>query len=94
MNAPLEVTEQRDPKGLYRRARAGLISSKEMGVLFLFYNFKVDFTGIDSPYEIPLEPELSLASHLLTVEECTQVSIMLTQERASRTLNLASKIKY
>ena len=45
VNTPLEVCEARDPKGLYRRARAGDIR---------------DFTGIDSAYEPPLEPELVL----------------------------------
>ncbi|EFN51375.1 hypothetical protein CHLNCDRAFT_141154 [Chlorella variabilis] len=43
MNIPLEVCEQRDPKGLYKKARAGLIKN---------------FTGIDDPYEAPLEPEI------------------------------------
>ncbi|HET6631162.1 MAG TPA: adenylyl-sulfate kinase [Rhodanobacteraceae bacterium] len=45
VDAPLELCEQRDPKGLYAKARAGELSN---------------FTGIDSPYEPPLEPELHL----------------------------------
>lgn len=47
VNAPLEVCERRDPKGLYRQARAGKLRN---------------FTGIDDPYEPPLHPELELAS--------------------------------
>jgi adenylylsulfate kinase len=43
VKAPLEVCEQRDPKGMYKKARAGVIKQ---------------FTGIDSPYEEPLKPEL------------------------------------
>ena len=43
MRAPLEVCEQRDPKGLYKLARAGKLKG---------------FTGIDDPYEEPLSPEL------------------------------------
>ncbi len=43
VNAPLEVCEMRDPKGLYRKARAGQLKA---------------FTGIDDPYEPPLEPEV------------------------------------
>ena len=43
VNAPLEICEQRDPKGLYRKARAGEIKG---------------FTGIDDPYEPPLAPEV------------------------------------
>ena len=45
VDTPLEVCEARDPKGLYRKARAGLITH---------------FTGIDSDYEVPDEPELAL----------------------------------
>jgi adenylylsulfate kinase len=45
VNAPLEVCEQRDPKGLYKKARAGEIKN---------------FTGIDDPYEEPDNPELTL----------------------------------
>ena len=46
VNTPLEVCEQRDPKGLYKKARAGEIKN---------------FTGISDPYEAPNEPELELA---------------------------------
>ncbi|MEJ1297610.1 MAG: adenylyl-sulfate kinase [Candidatus Sedimenticola sp. (ex Thyasira tokunagai)] len=47
VDAPLDVCEQRDPKGLYKKARAGEIKG---------------FTGIDDPYEEPLAPELVLAA--------------------------------
>lgn len=55
MEASLDVCEERDPKGLYRQARAGKIS---------------DFTGIDSPYEPPLEPELVIHSGTEPLEKC------------------------
>jgi len=45
VDTPIEVCEQRDPKGLYKKARAGEIKG---------------FTGIDDPYEAPLQPELVL----------------------------------
>lgn len=45
VDTPIEICEQRDPKGLYRKARAGEITG---------------FTGIDDPYEAPLSPELRL----------------------------------
>jgi len=45
VDAPLAVVEERDPKGLYKKARAGEIQH---------------FTGIDSPYEVPLKPDLHL----------------------------------
>ncbi|TNF51601.1 MAG: adenylyl-sulfate kinase, partial [Gammaproteobacteria bacterium] len=46
VDTPIEVCERRDPKGLYKKARAGEIKG---------------FTGIDDPYEPPLHPELILA---------------------------------
>lgn len=63
--APLEVCEQRDVKGLYKKARAGEITQ---------------FTGIDDPYEPPLNPEVVLATHKETVEEST-AKIIRTLER-------------
>jgi adenylylsulfate kinase len=56
-NCPLEVCEQRDVKGLYRRARAGEIK---------------EFTGISSPYEIPENPELAVDSANKSVEACVK----------------------
>jgi len=53
VDAPLEVCEQRDPKGLYKKARAGEIKG---------------FTGIDDPYEAPLKPELVLDSAKKTAD--------------------------
>ena len=47
VDAPLKVAEQRDPKGLYRKAREGLVK---------------DFTAIDSPYEVPEHPELHIST--------------------------------
>lgn len=55
INAPLEVCEQRDPKGLYSKARAGEIK---------------DFTGISAPYEAPDKPELEVRTDQLTIQEC------------------------
>lgn len=54
VDVPLEVCEQRDPKGLYRRARAGELP---------------EFTGISSPYEPPLAPALTLGP-AMTVDAC------------------------
>jgi len=61
----LELCETRDPKGLYVKARAGEIP---------------DFTGIDSPYEEPLNPELILDTQALTVAECVQMVVALLEE--------------
>ncbi|TVP58122.1 MAG: adenylyl-sulfate kinase [Halomonadaceae bacterium] len=57
MSTPLEVCEERDPKGLYRKARAGEIRQ---------------FTGIDSPYEAPDRPEIAIDTGTLSVDECIE----------------------
>lgn len=54
VDCPLEEAENRDPKGLYKKARAGEIKN---------------FTGIDDPYEAPENPELRLNTAEMTVEE-------------------------
>lgn len=54
VNAPLEVCEERDVKGLYKKARAGEIKG---------------FTGIDDPYEEPLNPEVECRTDLESLEE-------------------------
>lgn len=54
VDVPLTVAEERDPKGLYKKAREGVIK---------------DFTGISAPYEIPVKPEIHIKTDLLTVEE-------------------------
>lgn len=55
VDTPLEVCEQRDPKGLYKKARAGEIP---------------DFTGISSPYEAPKNPEIHIKNDKIPVEDC------------------------
>lgn len=57
INCPLEICEQRDVKGLYKKARAGVIKN---------------FTGIDSPFEEPVSPELKIDSHLQEKEESVE----------------------
>ncbi|PYL43760.1 MAG: adenylyl-sulfate kinase [Verrucomicrobia bacterium] len=54
VDAPLEVCEERDPKNLYKKARAGEIR---------------EFTGIDAPYESPVDPEIVVQTNRLSVEE-------------------------
>jgi len=57
VDTPLEVCERRDPKGLYKKARAGQIPN---------------FTGINSPYEAPLQPELIIDAAKISVEESVE----------------------
>ena len=68
VKASLEVCESRDPKGLYKKARAGEIK---------------DFTGIQSPYEVPEDPQLVLDTGELSVEEAMAQLMSYVQERLS-----------
>ncbi|MFO0798379.1 MAG: adenylyl-sulfate kinase [Gemmataceae bacterium] len=58
VSTPLEACERRDPKGLYRQARAAVAAGKAAG-----------FTGIDDPYEPPASPELTLDMSAMPVED-------------------------
>ena len=57
IDTSLEVAESRDPKGLYKKARAGEIPS---------------FTGIDSPYEAPMNPDITVKAGEHSIEECVE----------------------
>ena len=57
IEATLETCEERDPKGLYKRARAGVIPN---------------FTGISSPYEAPTNPDLRLNTSQLSLDDCVK----------------------
>lgn len=66
VNAPIEVCEQRDVKGLYKRARAGELPH---------------FTGLDDPYEPPSAPDLECLTHIETIAESADKVMRLIQER-------------
>ncbi|KAF8979134.1 Adenylyl-sulfate kinase [Entomortierella lignicola] len=57
-DAPLSVVEERDPKGLYKKAKAGEIK---------------EFTGISAPYEAPLAPEIHIHTDKVSIEEGVQI---------------------
>ena len=65
LDTPIELCEERDPKGLYKKARAGLIR---------------DFTGVDAPYEEPLHPEISLKT-ACALDESAGVIIRYLEEQ-------------
>lgn len=65
VDTPIEICEARDPKGLYRKARAGEISG---------------FTGIDAPYEMPGNPEVHLETEDLGIDELAQLVIRYLEE--------------
>ena len=60
VDCPLEVCEERDTKGLYKKARAGEIK---------------EFTGISAPYEPPLNPEVTVDTAALSVEACAHAVV-------------------
>ncbi|RWR15267.1 adenylyl-sulfate kinase [Siminovitchia fortis] len=62
----LEECEKRDPKGLYKKARAGKIKG---------------FTGIDAPYEEPEDPEITINTELLSLEESVQLIIKYLKDK-------------
>jgi adenylyl-sulfate kinase len=66
VDTPLEVCERRDPKQLYRRARAG-----EVG----------EFTGVSAPYEPPASPALALDTSALDAAACVERVVTLLRER-------------
>ena len=57
INCPLEICEQRDVKGLYQKARKGEIKN---------------FTGIDSPFEHPVNPSIEVRTDLTSLDECKE----------------------
>ncbi len=70
MDTPVEVCEQRDVKGLYAKARQALADGKPMG-----------FTGIDDPYEAPVNPEITLQGYGSTPEENAHKVVAYLQEK-------------
>ena len=66
VSTPIEVCEKRDRKGMYAKARAGLIKG---------------FTGVDDPYEIPKSPELRIDTTALTPDEAAQEVLLLLGQK-------------
>ncbi len=65
VDCPIEVCEKRDPKGLYKKARAGQIP---------------EFTGISAPYEAPEKPELHIDAGKLSIDECADEVVKYLEE--------------
>jgi adenylylsulfate kinase len=66
VDVPLEVAESRDPKGLYKKARQGLIK---------------EFTGISAPYEPPTNPEVYLNTGEMSVEQCVDAVLEVIRSK-------------
>ena len=68
VDVPVEVAEQRDPKGLYKKAREGKIP---------------EFTGVSAPYEEPLRPEVHVHSEKTSVEDAVRMIVSYLEEKGS-----------
>ncbi|MFB6340662.1 adenylyl-sulfate kinase [Saccharicrinis sp. FJH62] len=66
VNAPIEVCEKRDTKGLYKKARAGEIKN---------------FTGIDAPFEAPVNPDVEVKTDMLSLSESTEKILKFVLEK-------------
>ncbi|MFL6560154.1 MAG: adenylyl-sulfate kinase, partial [Bacillus sp. (in: firmicutes)] len=66
LSCPINICEDRDPKGLYEKARKGEIS---------------EFTGISSPYEVPINPEIIIESNQMTLEQSVDKIITYLTEK-------------
>jgi len=71
VNTPIEVCEQRDVKGLYQKARKGLIKN---------------FTGIDSPFDAPAHPDVELHTEKYTIEESVEECLKFVLPKIQRTI--------
>jgi len=70
MDTPVEVCEQRDVKGLYAKARQAMTDGKPMG-----------FTGVDDPYEPPINPEITLQGYGATPEENARIIVKYLEDQ-------------
>jgi 3'-phosphoadenosine 5'-phosphosulfate synthase len=77
VGTPLEVCESRDPKGLYKKARAGIIKG---------------FTGIDGVYEEPVNPDIVVGKHGESIHESVQIMIKFLEEKGILAPALSSNI--
>jgi len=66
IDTPLQICEQRDPKGLYKKAREGKIQN---------------FTGIDSPYEAPNTPEIHIENDKISIDKAVEQILRYLKER-------------
>ena len=68
LDAPIEICEKRDPKGLYEKARAGLI---------------MEFTGVNAPYEAPESPAIYIKTAELSVDIAAEIIFKYLDEKTS-----------
>lgn len=76
VDTPLEICEQRDVKGLYKKARAGEVKN---------------FTGIDSPYERPEKPDVIIPTHQMSVDESLTLLLNYIEPKISHRLPVSGR---
>jgi adenylylsulfate kinase len=72
VDVPIEVAEERDPKGLYKKAREGVIK---------------EFTGVSAPYEAPENPDIHIRADKVSVEEAVRQIISEIEKRGLLSAN-------
>lgn len=72
IDVPIEVAEQRDPKGLYKKAREGILK---------------EFTGISAPYEAPENPDIHIRADQVSVEDAVRQIIAVIEKRGLLSAN-------
>jgi adenylylsulfate kinase len=72
INAPIEICEARDPKGLYKKARNGELKN---------------FTGIDSVFEYPINADIEIQTDTLNVEQATQKLLLYVLDKIKRKID-------
>ena len=72
IDVPIEVAEMRDPKGLYKKAREGVIK---------------EFTGISAPYEAPENPDIHIRANQVSVEDAVRQIIAVVEKRGLLSAN-------
>ncbi|XP_065679615.1 bifunctional 3'-phosphoadenosine 5'-phosphosulfate synthase 1 isoform X2 [Hydra vulgaris] len=78
VDTSLEICENRDVKGLYKKARAGIIKG---------------FTGIDSTYEVPNKPDIILKAGELSVDECVQELLKMLEKNNILPVSILSEVR-
>lgn len=95
VDTPIQICEQRDCKGLYKKARAGQLKGFTGKVLFKHRIYRMtiyskieliyfQFLGIDMPYEEPGSPDLVLKCGVTSIQECVQTVIDMLKDKVRR----------
>ena len=92
LSTPLSVCESRDVKGLYQKARSGLIKGEFCFYLSMischFLLLCIGFTGIDAPYEAPPNPDVTIDTSQFSIDRAIEMVIEKLAERVKSSLSI------